>query len=60
MLARLARVLSPQPGGSRWAVSRVFRRAQRRAERRHFLMRRDLLKMDDSVEKALAFAGRGE
>jgi preprotein translocase subunit SecA len=59
-LARLARMASPRPGGSRWAVSRVFRSAQRRAERRHYLMRRDLLKLDDSVEKALAFAGRGE
>jgi preprotein translocase subunit SecA len=41
-------------------VARLFRWAQRRAERRHYLMRRDLLKMDETVESALAFAGRGE
>ncbi len=38
----------------------LFRRAQRAAERSHFAMRRDLLKLDDSLERALAFAGRGE
>ena len=59
-LARAARALRPKPGGARWIVTRVFRAAQRRAERRHYLMRRDLLKLDDSVENALAFAGRGE
>jgi hypothetical protein len=38
----------------------LLRAAQRIAERRHYLMRRDLLKLDENVETALAFAGRGE
>ncbi len=59
-LKRLARALRPVEGGARRLVTRMFRSAQRRAERRLFLMRRDLLKMDETVESALAFAGRGE
>ncbi len=38
----------------------LFRRTQRAAERKHFLMRRDLMKLDESVESALAFSGSGE
>jgi preprotein translocase subunit SecA len=44
----------------RWLGKALFRRAQRAAERTHFLMRRDLLKMDESLDSALAFSGRGE
>jgi preprotein translocase subunit SecA len=43
-----------------WLGKAIFRRAQRAAERTHFLMRRDLLKMDESLDSALAFSGRGE
>ena len=38
----------------------VLRWAQRRAERRHARIRRDLLTMDEHLETALAFAGRLE
>jgi preprotein translocase subunit SecA len=38
----------------------LFRRAQRSAERLHSRMRRDLLKMDEHLESALAFSGRPE
>jgi hypothetical protein len=38
----------------------VLFRAQRRAERRHARLRRDLLTMDEHLETALAFAGRLE
>jgi hypothetical protein len=41
-----------------WAY--VLRRAQQRAERRHARIRRDLLKMDEHLETALAFSGRLE
>jgi preprotein translocase subunit SecA len=34
--------------------------AQRRAERLHSKIRRDLLKMDERVARMLAFSGRGE
>ncbi len=34
--------------------------AQRRLEKKHFVMRRHLLKLDESMESALAFSGRGE
>jgi preprotein translocase subunit SecA len=38
----------------------VLRRAQRRAERLHARIRRDLLTMDEHLETALAFSGRLE
>ncbi len=38
----------------------LFRRAQRRAERLHARMRRQLLKMDEHLGDALAFSGRPE
>jgi preprotein translocase subunit SecA len=38
----------------------VLRRAQRRAERLHTRIRRDLLTMDEHLETALAFSGRLE
>lgn len=41
---------------SRW----LMRRAQRAAERLHARMRRAVLKVDDQLESALAFAGRTE
>jgi len=47
------------PVGRRLALLAI-RNSQRAAERRHFRMRRDLLKMDESLESALAFSGRGE
>jgi preprotein translocase subunit SecA len=37
-----------------------MRRAQRAAERLHARMRRAVLKVDDQLESALAFAGRTE
>jgi preprotein translocase subunit SecA len=37
-----------------------LRAAQRSAERLHFRMRRDLLKMDEQMDSALAFSGRSE
>ena len=39
---------------------RLMRRAQRAAERMHARMRRAVLKVDDQLESALAFAGRAE
>jgi preprotein translocase subunit SecA len=38
----------------------VLKRAQRKAERGHSRIRRELLKFDESVDTALAFSGRGE
>jgi preprotein translocase subunit SecA len=38
----------------------ILRRAQRRAERLHARIRRDLLTMDEHLETALAFSGRHE
>jgi preprotein translocase subunit SecA len=52
----LGRLLARTPALARWAL----RRAQRRAERLHQRARRQLLKLDDHLERALAFAGRGE
>jgi len=44
----------------RWLGDRIATYAQRRAERKHFQVRRDLLNLDESLESALAFSGRGE
>ena len=43
-----------------WLAALVVRRAQRAAERLHARMRRDLLKQDEHLTTALAFAGRPE
>ncbi|WP_447979414.1 preprotein translocase subunit SecA [Candidatus Nitrospira bockiana] len=60
----LVRALSRWTAGDvpvpRWIGRRLFGYAQRRAERRHARMRRDVLKMDEQIDSALAFAGRGE
>jgi preprotein translocase subunit SecA len=49
------------PGGAAFRPGRsAFRRAQRSFERAHLLMRRDLLKIDETVDTALAFSGHGE
>ncbi|MBI4269883.1 MAG: preprotein translocase subunit SecA [Candidatus Rokubacteria bacterium] len=58
---RLAR--GAVPGGGRvprWLGGWAVRRAQRRAERLHARMRRDLVKMDEQLESSLAFSGRLE
>lgn len=49
-----AKIWGPTP--SRW----LLRHAQRRAERIHAGMRRDLLKSDENQSKTLAFSGRPE
>ena len=38
----------------------TVRRAQRQAERLHWRIRQDLLKMDERIASLLAFSGRGE
>jgi hypothetical protein len=50
----------PDSGYGRWFGRALFRSTQRAAERRHYRMRRDLLKMDEALDSALAFAGTGE
>ena len=51
---------SPVPLGGQWAGRLLFHLAQRRAERLHARLRRNLLKMDARMEDALAFSGRME
>jgi preprotein translocase subunit SecA len=43
-----------------WLSTRMVRRAQRRAEHVHARLRRELLRVDEHVEMALAFSGRSE
>jgi preprotein translocase subunit SecA len=47
------------PGRGRWVLA-LSRLAQRRAERLHARMRRDLLRSDEWLGDALAFAGEAE
>lgn len=57
----LAGLATRTPGrAGDWLAALVVRRAQRAAERLHSRMRRDLLRHDEQLETALAFAGRPE
>jgi len=44
----------------RLLARRLFQKSQRVAERKHSRVRRDLLRLDENVERSLAFSGRGE
>jgi preprotein translocase subunit SecA len=50
----------PHPSIARLVRRWALRRAQRRAERLHSRMRRDLLKLDEQLASSLAFSGRPE
>ena len=54
----LARTTAPLLG--EWPSRWLLRHAQRRAERVHAGMRRDLLKSDEKQSRTLAFSGRPE
>lgn len=57
----MTRVLcSPGQGMTVWAARALFWWSQRRAERTHAHMRMAVLKMDEHLNTALAFAGRPE
>jgi preprotein translocase subunit SecA len=60
-LGRLgARLAGPGRGPRGWLGALLFRLAQVAAQRRYFRMRRDLMKLDEHLQDALAFAGKGE
>ncbi len=60
-LRHLARTLSRADGRvPRWLGTRIAHRAQRAVERRHAAARRAVLRMDEHLADALAFAGRPE
>ncbi len=52
--------IRPDRFAGQWLGQRAFRNSQRAAERRYYRARCDLLKLDESVENALAFSGTGE
>ena len=54
------RFLDPATPAGRFVALALFRIAQRAAERRHYRARRELLRMDEQLENALAFSGKGE
>jgi len=55
------RPLAKLPGPlGRWLGSVLFDRTQRRAERTHSRMRRELIRYDSHLNTLLAFAGRTE
>jgi preprotein translocase subunit SecA len=54
------RLVRPESGLGRLIGNRLFDRAQRAIDRRHYLIRRDLVRHDESMDNALAFSGRGE
>ncbi len=55
-----ALVARPGHASASWVSALTVRLAQRAAERLHLRMRRDLLKMDEQMQSALAFSGRSE
>lgn len=63
IVLRLLPVVLGNPKRSRaatWLGALLFNMAQRRVERRHARMRRNLLKMDEQMGDVLAFSGRQE
>jgi preprotein translocase subunit SecA len=59
--SRLGRLLSGRDAGPHSRLHRwLMHHAQRRAERLHSGIRRQLVRMDDQIATMLAFAGRGE
>jgi preprotein translocase subunit SecA len=56
----LRRAGGPDSRVPSWMARWIFRHAQRRAERLHARLRADLLRLDQHLETALAFAGRRE
>jgi len=54
-LLRRRRLLATPPG--QWLSQRLLRRAQRRVERAHFKMRKELLKVDQQLGDLLSFSG---
>ena len=55
-----AAIGSAENGSTRWLRRRILKRAQRRAERFHSGIRRQLLETDEQLASLLAFSGRGE
>ncbi len=56
----LRRWMNPHTPWGRWLGMRVCRLAQRSAERKHYRLRRDLLKYDETLDRSMAFSGRRE
>jgi hypothetical protein len=54
------RQIDPGTAVGRWLAGLLLRRAQRGAERRQARVRRDLMRMDETTDTALAFSGGGE
>jgi preprotein translocase subunit SecA len=52
--------IDPRGRLGRWLARRLFRRTQRAAERRNRRIRRELLRIDETTDRALAFSGAGE
>jgi len=50
----------PDGGFGKWVGNAFASGVQRTTQRKHFHMRRDLLKIDESIQTAMAFSGRGE
>jgi preprotein translocase subunit SecA len=61
-LRRVAAAISKKPNGflSDGIAKILFGKAQRRAERLHARMRRDLQRIDEHLSDSLAFTGRTE
>jgi preprotein translocase subunit SecA len=55
---RLGRLLLAAVGANRHVATAMFALMQRLAERRHRLVRRDLMRYDNRLQASLAFAGR--
>lgn len=59
--SRLLRAAARLPGWiGQWAGRAAFDRAQRKAERTHSRMRRELVRHDQRLGNLLAFSGRNE
>ncbi len=58
--AGIRRWMDPRTVWGRWLGTLVCHHAQRAAERKHYRLRRDLLKHDEILDRSMAFSGRPE
>lgn len=56
----MSRWINPDTSIGRWVANVYASHAQQAEQRKHFRIRRDLMKFDKSFENAIAFSGRGE
>jgi preprotein translocase subunit SecA len=56
----MSKVINPDTSLGRWIGNMYASRAQQREGHKHYKLRRDLMRFDESIDKAIAFSGSAE